>query len=398
MTTTNTTRPRLWGEVNLDAIGRNLERIRATVGPDREILAVVKANAYGFGADRVATAAIRRGADRLAVANVAEAVALREASVHAPIHVLGAITEAEADEVMRCDLTTTVHGHRCVPWLEAAARRAGRLAPVHLKVDTGLGRLGCRVEEVPALVARIQASGHLRLEGVQTHFANADVDPAATREQMERFEAALARVHLTGARGVIAHAAASAALFAYPDAHYGMVRPGISLHGIDPGNLAALGIRLEPSFSLHTRIGFVKEVAEGTAVGYGSTWRAARDTRIAVLPIGYHDGYPVALSNRAEVLIRGRRAPVVGRVSMDYVTVDVGGVPGVQPEDVATLIGEDGGDEIRIEDLARIAGTIPYELCCRIGNRVERVYHETRVVREPSSRFKWDRGRATRAG
>jgi alanine racemase len=238
-----------------------------------------------------------------------------------------------------------------------------------------MGRLGVRPESAEELLLAIAERPALRLEGVATHLSSAGTDPDFTRHQIALFEGVLDRARELKIRVPRAHAAATAGLFFYPEARKNLVRPGVSLYGIDPGGLAASGFAVEPVLSLKTQIVFLKGVEAGTPIGYGATWRAARATKIATLPCGYDDGYPYALSGKgACVLVNGVRAPVVGTVTMDYLLVDVGAVPGVRVGDTATLVGRDGDEEIRVEELARLAGTIPYTIPCGLGKRVRRVY------------------------
>lgn len=389
--------PRAWAEIHLDAFRHNLSVVRAAVGPQREILTVVKANAYGNGAVAVATALLQAGADRLGVSSTQEALVLRQHRVEAPILILGALVDRELDSLFAHNLTPTIHDHGDIQRLEQAAARRRQPLATHLKVNTGLSRLGCPAEQICALTTRIHRSSWLSLEGISTHFAAADSNPEQTRAQIRKFNAVLSRPNLRspGSRLVV-HAAASAALFAYPEARYDMVRPGLALHGIDPGNLGALNVRLRPALELRSQISFLQHVPAGTNVGYGSLWHAPRATTLAVVPLGYHDGYPISLSNRGQVLVRGRYAPVVGRISMDYLSIDVGHIPGVERGDVVTLVGRDGAEKITLETLARQASTIPYELLCGIGERVARRYQEG-VHRQTTSRHARNAARHSRA-
>ena len=369
--------PRAWAEVRLDRVKRNLGAVRRAVGAKVDVMAVIKADAYGHGAVPIARAALDAGAARLGVGDSTEAIELRETGITAPIHVLGALVEREIDDVIYHGITPTIHSLARVDDLDRRARMQGKRLPVHLMIDTGMGRLGVRPESAAELLYAIASRPNLALEGIATHLSSAgDLDPEFTNEQLTAFRDVLrfARDHRIHVQKI--HAAATAGLFFYPAARYNLVRPGISLYGIDPGGLAArAGVTLEPALSLRSQIVFLKQVEAGTPIGYGATWRSPEPTKIATIPIGYNDGYPFACSGRgAEILVRGVRAPVVGTVTMDYLIVDVGRVPGVAVGDMVTLIGSDGADEIRVEDLARWGGTIPYEITCRLGKRVRRIY------------------------
>jgi alanine racemase len=378
--------PRAWAEVRLDCLQRNLQQVRAAVGPLVEVMAVIKADAYGHGAVPVARAALDAGASRLGVGDSTEAIELRESGIAAPVHVLGALVEREMDEVVYHGITPTIHSLARVQDLDRRAAAQGRRLPVHLMVDTGMGRLGVRPESAEELLLAIAARPHLRLEGIATHLSSAgDPDPSFTDEQLASFRRVLRRARALGVHVPRVHAAATAGLFLHgAKARFNLVRPGISLYGIDPDGLARrAGVRLEPVLSLRSQVVFLKHVEAGTPVGYGAAWRAPERTAIATVPIGYDDGYPYNCSKKgAEVLVRGVRCPVVGTVTMDYLIVDVGRVPEPKVGDTVTLIGRDGGEEVRVEDVARWAGTIPYAIPCGLGKRVRRVYLSTPAERE----------------
>jgi alanine racemase len=367
--------PRVWAEIRLDCIRRNLREVRRALSPAVEIMAVVKADAYGHGAAPVARALLDAGAARLGVGDSTEAIELRAAGITAPIHVLGALVEREVEDVIYHGITPTIHSLDRVRLLDEKARGMRRRLAVHLMVDTGMGRLGVRPESAGEILAAIAERPHLRLEGVATHLSSPGKDRDFTAEQIARFRGVLESARARGLGAERAHAAASLGIFLYPESHFDLVRPGGALYGIDPGGLEARGIALEPALSLRTQVVFLKSVEAGAPIGYGATWRAPRATRIATLPCGYDDGYPYSLSGKgACVLVGGRRAPVVGTVTMDYLTVDVGDCPEVRVGDTATLVGRDGDEEIKIVDLARLAGTIPYAISCQLGKRVRKIY------------------------
>ncbi|MBI4575412.1 MAG: alanine racemase [Planctomycetes bacterium] len=370
--------PRVWAVVDLDSVRHNVRVVRARVGPGVAIAAVVKADAYGHGAVAVSRAMLDAGTDLLAVGDSGEAIELRESGVTAPILILGATVEREVDDVIHHRITPTVHSQDRVRMLDLRARRHGVRLAVHVKVDTGLGRLGVQHESAVALIREVVQSENLRLEGVSTHFAeSASEDPAYTREQHRRFLEVLSLLEVEGIRPRYRHAANTAAIFGYPETHHDMVRPGAALYGLDPGCLDRHGVHLAPVLSLCSQVAYLKNVPEGASISYGRSHRTSAATRIATLPIGYNDGVPFQWQGTLEVLVRGRRAPLVGRVTMDYVMVDVGEVPGVRIGDRVTFIGRDGEESIRAEEVAARVGTIAYALTCGLGRRVRRMFHES---------------------
>ena len=365
---------RVWADIDLDALAHNLARIRERAGPAVAVMLVVKADAYGHGAVAVAHHALRCGVAALGVGTSAEALELREAGVRAPILVLGTIVDEEAAAALRHDVQIALHSSDRCAMLQDLARRLGLRARVHLKIDTGMGRLGVLPGRALDLLREIRAASHLELAGVMTHIGSPDgaLDPS-THEQIRLFESVLAPAREQGlVRGWV-HAANSACLFTDLRPLYDAVRPGISAYGLVPGALPGAA-ELSPVLSLHSQVVFLKDLPAGAPVGYGSSWHAPRATRIATIPTGYNDGLPWRVGNRGEVLVRGKRAPIVGRVSMDYTTLDVGHVPGVEVGDRVTLIGSQGAESLSLEDLARHAETIPYEITCAVGKRVERIY------------------------
>ncbi len=360
---------RVWADIDLEAVRHNVGVLKTLAGPGVEVLSVAKANAYGHGAAAIVRAALSAGASAVGVGDSTEALELIDSGVRAPILVLGAIIPGEAPRVVENGIQVALHSVDGARQLAAAAAGQGRPARVHVLVDTGMGRLGAQPSEVPRLLEEIAAARHLRLVGLGTHFSTPE-DPAFTAEQIARFEA----VRRTVPGRLLVHAAASAALVQFPQARYSGVRPGLLTYGLDPGGVDPVALGFRPVLSLRTQVVHLKDVPAGTPIGYSKTYRTPRPTRIATLPVGYHDGFPLGLSNVAEVLLHGRRVPVVGRISMDYTMVDVGSLPAVALGDVVTLIGRDGPAEIRVEEVARRLGTIPYDVLCGLGNRVRRVY------------------------
>jgi alanine racemase len=334
-------------------------------------MAIVKANAYGHGAVPIAGHLASQGVGALGVGDSEEAMELRRAGIMVPILVLGTIIPGELADVVDHDVAVTVHSSERVRRLEREARRAGRPVSVHLKVDTGMGRLGCAPGIAVEIARLIQATGFLRFDGLCTHFASA-ADPQMTAIQVRRFEEVSKAIEAAGIPLPPRHAAASAAVPAQVAPHLDIVRPGIMLYGLSPA--PPHDHLLTPALTLKTQIIFLKDFEGGAPVGYEGTHVTRRRTRIATLPVGYNDGYPWSLSGRGEVLVRGHRAPVVGRISMDYLTVDVGAVPGVSVGDEVVLVGASGDDRVTVRELADRAGTIPYEILTRLGKRVVRTF------------------------
>lgn len=368
---------RCWAEIDLAALGRNLKLIRSALPPRMRYVAVVKADAYGHGLPQIAAHLMHAGADLFAVANVAEASALREVGPGWPILVLSPLLPEEDRALADSNLAAAVSTPEEVARFDRIAAAAGRPVAVHLKIDTGMGRLGVWHEEAAALYDRIRAAPRLRLEGIFTHFASPDEDPAFTAEQRRRFLAALARFRGLRAEDLFVHADNSAGIETLPGdpGPFNAVRVGLLQFGVlpRPGSLLA-SVRTEPVFSFHTRVGIVKRLPRGESISYGRTHVLRRDSTVAVLCAGYADGVPRAVSNRAAVLIRGRRCPVLGRVTMDQTVVDVTDVPEAAAADPVVLIGRQGGAEITIAEFSGWAETIPWETLCSVTKRVPRLY------------------------
>lgn len=377
---------RVWADIDLDAFASNMGQIRARVGPGVAVMLVVKADAYGHGAVAIGHCALRHGASALGVGSSAEALELRRSGIRAPILVLGTIVDDEATACIVHDVHVALHSADRCQMLEDLAARLGLVAKVHLKIDTGMGRLGVLPERALPLLEQIRASRHMRLCGVMTHVSSPfGADDDVTLEQMARFRSVIDEARARNLLSGWVHAANSACVFTGLEPMFDAVRPGISAYGVLPGEIP--GARdLEPVMSLRSQIVFLKDFAEGSPVGYSGTWRASRSTRIATLPIGYNDGVPWRLGNKGSVLVRGERAPIVGRVSMDYTTIDVGHIPGVTVGDRVTLFGRDGAEQITLEEIAEHAGTIPYEIACSVGRRVERIFRGGFDVMTPQVR------------
>ncbi|MFQ5655776.1 MAG: alanine racemase, partial [Planctomycetota bacterium] len=363
--------PRVWAEVDLDAVAHNLKICRSLLRPECRVLGVVKADAYGHGALPVSATLERNGIAMLGVGDSHEAMELREGGIAAPILVLGAVVEGEIPDLIRHRITPTIHSGERIDLFNRVAGRLKVRLPVHLLIDTGMSRLGVTPRRALEHLEAILEAPHLRLRGLGTHLASPAEDRALTGEQLGLFAEVIEAARSRGLPLPLLHAAGSMALTRYPDAHHDMVRVGGILYGLAP-EPPPRGLR--PALRLYTQIVYLRDHPAGTPVGYGGSYVTPRRSRIATLPVGYSDGYLHALSNRAEALVRGRRAPVVGRVTMDYVMVDVTDVPMASVGDRVTLLGRDGDEEIRAVELARRAGTIPYELPCLISRRVRRFF------------------------
>lgn len=367
---------RCWAEIDLAALERNLKLIRSSLPAHIRYVAVVKADAYGHGLHHAAARLMHSGADLFAVANVSEASALRELGPGWPILLLSPLLPEEDRYLAEYDLAATVSTADEVVRFSDVGRMTGRQIPVHLKIDTGMGRLGVWHEDAPGLCQQILASPHLKLAGIFTHFASPDDDTAFTDEQRRRFLAALSRCDGVDPATIFVHADNSAGLETMPGASpFNAVRVGLLQFGILPHPNSLLAqVHTEPVFSFRTRVGIVKRLPRGTGISYGRTHTLGRDSLVAVLCAGYGDGIPRAASNRAEVLIHGRRCRVLGRVTMDQTIVDVTDVPGVNCGDEAVLVGRQQGAEISITEFSHWAETIPWETLCSVTKRVPRIY------------------------
>lgn len=358
--------------VDLGRLAANYKAIRARVPADVRIMAVVKADAYHHGAAAVARTLERLGVDYLAVALVEEGIALRAAGVTRPVVLLSGPYGLPPRELARLRLQPVVFDLATLAWLTAGADVP---IPVHIEIDTGMTRLGFRPAEIPVLLQMLGAGDRLRVAGLMTHFACADDDPdPKTPVQIDAFRRVVEQFRRAGIAPALLHAANSAGLVRFPGVGT-MVRPGILLYGVEPRPGLGADWGVEPVMRLRTAVLQVKAVPAGTTVSYGATFATTRPSRIAVLPIGYADGLPLAMSNRGHVLIGGTRAPIVGRVCMDMTMVDITDVPGdVRPGDEVVIIGRQGDATVGAHDVARTIGTIPYEVLCALSSRVPRMY------------------------
>ena len=369
---------RALARVNLSAIERNVAHLQRSLAPDTQLCAVVKADGYGHGAAQVARAALTGGARWLAVATAQEALELRRAGITVPLLTMGALSKEELALALEADADLVAWDER---FLDRVSRAAGEATVrLHVKLDTGMGRLGTREEgQALAVAERIVASAPaLELAGAMTHFATADEDSKFLEFQLNRFRPFVQRLRSLRP-GLVAHAANSAATLRAPDSHFDLVRCGIAIYGCDPMHEDALARGLEPALELSSYVAAVKRAQPGDSAGYGRRFIAERETWIATVPIGYGDGIRRALSGKCELLCRGARYPLVGAVSMDNVTFDLGPEPRVSVGDKVTVIGLDGGERQTAEQLARAIGTINYEVVCGISARVPREYHRDGV-------------------
>lgn len=362
----------VWADVILDNIAYNVRQFREYIGPNCELMAVVKANGYGHGALETAYTMIANGTNWLAVALPEEAVRLRRGGITAPILVLGAVGGDELDVCVAYDLVVTVFEPHIARLLSKAAVKQQKQAKVHIKVDTGMGRLGLLPKDFGNLVELVNELPGLEIQGVFTHFAQADQeDLVYTRWQWERFLAVRDDLSRRGITIPYVHAANTAATMFFPESHLDLVRVGLGIYGMYPDKRRPL--HLKPALTLKTKVAFVKRVPAGSAVSYDSTYVTQKETSLAVLPIGYADGLSRGLSNKGHVLIKGTLCPIVGKVTMDHTLIDIGDLPAKIGDEV-TLLGTDGKHTIHAHDWADLLRTINYEITCMLSSRIERVY------------------------
>lgn len=359
-------------EIDLDAIAFNMRQIRGLVGPDVKICPAVKADGYGHGAVQVASTALKAGADMLAVATLEEGLELREAGIDAPILNFQCMLREQIPDIVSHDIRTMICNQSFAEELSRQAMGASKRLKVHLKVDTGMGRVGVQKWEAVDFAQKIAQLPGLEIEGIFTHFPTSDEeDLTFTHEQIRDFKEITDAIEAAGVHIPIHHAANSGAILNMPEAYFDMVRPGIILYGLYDGETC---VELHPAMSLKSRIVFLKELPAGRTVSYGRTFKACRPTLVATIPIGYADGYNRLLSNRGPALVRGTRIPVIGRICMDQVMLDVTDVPGVSVGDEVVLYGRQGDESISVKEIASTLGTITYEVTCAVSKRVPRIY------------------------
>lgn len=370
---------RVYAEVDLSAVLYNMERMHEAVSPQTKMIGVIKTDGYGHGA-----VPIGRELEKLpyvfgyAVATAEEAFILRRAGLSKPILILGYTFPYSYDELVLQEVRPAVFRRDAVEALDVCAGRLGRKAVVHVKVDTGMSRIGIRPdEEGLGFMEWIAGLAHIEVEGIFTHFARADEsDHSAALSQLAKFTAFVEEAERRMGKQIpLKHCSNSAGILTLPQANLSLVRAGITLYGLSPsGEVTKEMLSLRPVLSLKSRLVYVKEIEAGTPVSYGGTFVAKERMRIATIPVGYGDGYPRGLSGKGSVLVRGKRAPILGRVCMDQFMVDVSDIPDVSEGDVVTLIGADGGEEITMEELGELSGRFNYELACCLGKRIPRVY------------------------
>ena len=373
---------RAWMDVDLEAIRSNTKAIRKHIGAHVHIMAIVKDDAYGHGSIEVARAALSSGARYLGVATVREGIRLREAGIDAPILILTEPPLTTIPYLLKYDLITTVYTTDFALALGEMADAHGTTALYHLKVDTGMNRVGVHYSDAGDFLHTIDFHRGLELHGVFTHFATADaLDTLELRKQLEHFNYALETIRYMGINPGIVHAASSAALIRFKETHFNMVRPGLALYGMHSNDSTRELINLKPAMSIHARIEFIKPVPVGEGVSYGFTYRSPGNVLIATIPIGYGDGLSRVLSNRMDVLVRGRAFPQVGNICMDacMFEVDLRSVPFTERQDIkigeeVIIVGRSGALEITLDDMARVLGTINYDLACRFGLRLGKNY------------------------
>lgn len=361
--------------IDLGAYAHNLSVVRSMIPPQCGIMAIVKTNAYGLGSVPVARRAVSEGVRMLGVTTAEEGIALREGGIAAPILVLVQPADDALPAIIEHGLRVMLSDLACAERLGELAHRMNQVVPIHCKIDTGMGRQGFALDTALDRLRSLTRISPIDIEGIATHFANADVagDPF-TGQQIAHFRQLLKHAEKAGIPHEMAHAAASAAIVLYPDSAFDLVRPGLMTFGVWPARTVPNPSPLRPVLAWKSRTVLIKDLAAGAAIGYGRTYRADGPLRSAVVPVGYADGYRHAFGNRAHVLVRGRRCPVRGSVSMDQISVDVSGLTHAEVGDTVTLIGTDGGETVTVRELADIAQTVPHDILTGIGPRVAREY------------------------
>lgn len=368
---------RVHADVYLDRICRNIKRTRAIIKEGTGICAIVKADAYGHGAVPVSKV-LYPYVDVYAVAMIQEAVELREAGIGKPILILGFTQQPYVKELVAYDVMASVYNLEMAQWISKEAERQNKIAKIHIKLDTGMSRIGFALtEENISVIKEISKLGNLQIDGCFTHFAKADEkDLSFTKEQMKKYENYVAKLEKAGISIRVHHISNSAGIMMMPDANLDMVRSGISTYGLYPSEeVDKSRLRLEPAMEIKSYVSYVKEVEAGVGISYGGTYQTTERTIVATIPVGYGDGYPRALSSKGAVLLHGKRAPILGRVCMDQFMVDVTHIPNVQMGDVVTLMGTDGEESISVEELGAQSYSFNYEFVCDVGKRIPRVYY-----------------------
>ncbi|MEO0184371.1 MAG: alanine racemase [candidate division WOR-3 bacterium] len=364
---------RTWAEIYLDRLVKNCFLIKEIAG-NRKIMAAIKADAYGHGAVEIARTLQKIGVDMFGVASTEEGIELRQAGINAKIIILSPILENQIDEIIEYDLIPTISELTFFEILNKKLQKIGKPILIHIEVDTGMTRTGFPLDKAINAIRKIQQSPYIRIEGIFSHFPLADSDGVFSRKQIKDFSQLVAQLNNMKIRPKYVHLANSSGIFRFPQSHFNLVRPGISLYGLTSSPKVTYNDHFQPVMSLKSRIVNLREVPANTPVSYGHTYRTKRKSRIATVSVGYGDGYPRLLSNNADVLCRGKRAKIVGTICMDLIMIDVTDNSEARLGDVVTLIGKDGNEEIRVEELAQKCNTIVYEITSGIGPRVARVF------------------------
>lgn len=382
---------RVYARIDLDAIASNMDRMKQNLNPNTKIMAVIKADGYGHGAVQIAQ--MLENVDYIwgfAVATLDEAVVLRSEGIQKPILVLGCVFPDQYMEMLKYDIRMNVYTEEMAESISQMAAMEGMTAYMHIKLDTGMTRLGFETsEESVEAIARIAGMKHVCMEGIFTHFAKADEeDKAFTKKQIEDFVWMSEKLKEKNVKFQYEHCANSAAIIDVPEANFDLVRAGISTYGLYPSEeVCKANVNLKPALALKSHVAFVKEIEAGIPISYGGTYVSERNMKIATIPVGYADGYPRNLSNVGYVLIRGKKAPIVGRVCMDQFMVDVTDIDGVSFGDNVTLIGKDGNETITVEELSELSGRFNYEFICDLGKRIPRVFVKNGKVAEQVDYF-----------
>lgn len=363
-----------WAEVNLKSLAFNLNQVKKLLSAKTLILATIKADGYGHGLIPVARKLAASGVDYFGVASIDEGIKLRAAGIKIPVLILGLILKEDIIPLVDYKLIPTICSYDLALKLDRLGQRLAQRIKVHIKVDTGMGRIGLNQQETLKFIRRVRRLKFIEIEGIFTHFALADTNKKFTAGQINSFNQLISQLEAEGIHIPLAHAANSMGLLAYRQSHFNMVRPGLVLYGLYPKT--GLKINLKPILSLKTKVMYVKKVAKGRGISYGHIYITKKKTTIITLPIGYGDGYPRNLSNIGSILVKGKRFKICGRICMDQIMVDVGDLK-VRLGDEVVLIGKQGKDRISAEELARQCKTIPYEIVCGLGNRIPRVYLES---------------------
>jgi len=362
-----------WVEINLAAIRFNIKNIQKKLGKNIKLMAIVKCNAYGHGAIEVSGQALNLGANALGVSSLYEGIELRNIFKNIPIVVLSSGMSGQAKEFIEHNLSPVVCTWQMTNALADAASKRGTRAKVHIKVDTGMGRIGVWHERADEFTRQVYKMPDIEIEGICSHFATSDEQNLDfAKQQFDWFNRCLEKIKDLPIR--FKHISNTGAIFNLPESHLNMVRPGLSIYGVSPSEYVKGAEKLRPALFLKTKVAFLKKIPKGRTLSYARTYKTKKEMKVATLPVGYGDGYPLSLSNKGYVLIRGKKARILGTVTMDQVMVDVTDIKDVKTEDVAVLIGKQGNEEITATDVARMAGTIPYEIFTSINKRVQRVY------------------------